>query len=109
MRVFRLFFFSPSAAAPLAALEVFLADLAPSVVFAGALEAVEAGAFPAVEAGLGAIANDECGWVGWAKAKGCGGARVRYGWWWCWSKAVFIQARVPRWFVWPPRLHVTRR
>ena len=55
-RTFFLFFFSPSAGA--AVLAVFFAPFAPSVVFAGALEAVavEAGALPAVEAGLGAIA-----------------------------------------------------
>lgn len=47
-RVFRRFFFSPSAGA--AALLVFFAALEPSDL-AGALEAVEAGAFPAVEAG----------------------------------------------------------
>ncbi len=61
MRLFLRFFFSPSAAPPDAALEVFFAPLeAPSeVVFAGALEAVEAGAFPAVDAGLGAIGDEE--------------------------------------------------
>lgn len=54
LRVLRLFFFS-SPPLEAAGLEVFFAAFAPSVVFAGALEAVEAGALPAVEAGLGAI------------------------------------------------------
>lgn len=54
MRTLRRFFFSPSA--PAAAAEVFVAFLALSVVFAGALEAaVEAGALEAVETGLGAM------------------------------------------------------
>jgi hypothetical protein len=52
-RTFFLFFFSPSAGA--AVLAVFFAPFTPSVVLAGAFEAVEAGALPAVEAGLGAI------------------------------------------------------
>ena len=48
-------------AATAAVLEVFFAALEPSVVFAGAFEAVpdEAGALPAVEAGLGAITIDD--------------------------------------------------
>ena len=37
---------------------VFLAPFTPSVVLAGAFEAVEAGALPAVDAGLGAIEDD---------------------------------------------------
>ena len=47
-------------AAAAAVLEVFFAALEPSVVFAGAFEAVplEAGALPAVEEGLGAITID---------------------------------------------------
>jgi hypothetical protein len=55
-RTFFLFFFSPSAGA--ATLAVFFAPFTPSVVLAGAFEAVavDAGALPAVEAGLGAIA-----------------------------------------------------
>ena len=48
-------------AATAAVLEVFFAALEPSVVFAGAFEAVEAGALPAVEAGLGAITIDNQG------------------------------------------------
>ena len=107
MRDFRRFFLSLSAP-DAAGLEVFFAAL-DSVVLAGALEAVEAGALPAVEAGLGAIANDERGWVEWAAAKGGGGTRERYGWSWSPSKLVFIQARVPKWFVWPTRRHVTHR
>lgn len=46
-------------AAAAAVLEVFFAALEPSVVFAGAFDAVEAGALPAVEAGLGAITMDK--------------------------------------------------
>ena len=69
MRLFRLFFFSPSAP-DAAGLEVFFAALVPSVVFAGALEAVEAGALPAVEAGLGAIAEDDM-IIGVFVRKGC--------------------------------------
>jgi hypothetical protein len=59
----RFFLVSSVAAAAAAVLEVFFADLAPSVVFAGAFEAVpvDAGAFPAVEAGLGAIWIDNVG------------------------------------------------
>ena len=54
MRDFRLFFLESSPEA--AGFEVFFAALEPpSVVLAGAFEAVEAGALPAVEAGLGAI------------------------------------------------------
>ena len=75
MRLFRLFFFSPSAP-DAAGLEVFFAALVPSVVFAGALEAVEAGAFPAVDAGLGAICERDRV----VKLVG-GGAKV--GSWWC--------------------------
>lgn len=56
MRTFRRFFFSSPPEVD--GLEVFFADLAASVVFAGALDAVEAGAFPAVEAGLGAISDN---------------------------------------------------
>ena len=54
---------SSVAAAAAAVLEVFLADFAPSVVFAGAFEAVavDAGALPAVEAGLGPICIDNVG------------------------------------------------
>ena len=50
-------------AATAAVLEVFFAALEPSVVFAGAFEAVpdEAGALPAVEAGLGGITIDNQG------------------------------------------------
>lgn len=44
-------FLSPSAATGAVFFDVFFAALEPSVVFAGALDAVEAGAFPAVEAG----------------------------------------------------------
>ena len=55
MRSFRRFFFDSSPEA--AGLEVFFAAFAPSVVLAGALDAVEAGALPAVEAGLGAIVS----------------------------------------------------
>ena len=53
MRDFRRFFFESSPEA--AGFEVFFAAFDPSVVLAGALDAVEAGAFPAVDAGLGAI------------------------------------------------------
>ena len=56
-RTFFRFFFSPSAAGA-AVLAVFLAPFTPSVVLAGAFEAVEAGALPAVDAGLGAIEDD---------------------------------------------------
>ena len=52
LRVLRRFFFSSPSAPVLA---VFFVAFEPSVVFAGALDAVEAGALPAVEAGLGAI------------------------------------------------------
>ena len=56
MRTLRLFFL-PSSPGAAAVLEVFFAALDPSVVLAGAFDAVadEAGALPAVEAGLGAI------------------------------------------------------
>ena len=64
MRTLRRFFLvsSPVAAAA-AVLEVFFAALEPSVVLAGAFEAVpdDAGALPAVEAGLGAITIDNAG------------------------------------------------
>lgn len=73
MRVFRRFFFSPSAPVA-AALEVFLAAF--SVVLAGALEAVEAGALPAVEAGLGAIA------LRVESVEGEEVTEVKAKWWW---------------------------
>ena len=56
MRLFRLFFLSPSAPEA-AGFEVFFAAFDSVVVLAGAFEAVEAGAFPAVDAGLGAISE----------------------------------------------------
>ena len=56
MRDFLLFFLSPSAPEA-AGLDVFFAALVPSVVFAGAFEAVDAGALPAVDAGLGAMST----------------------------------------------------
>ena len=55
MRDFRRFFFASSPDA--AGFAVFFAPFDPSVVLAGALDAVEAGALPAVEAGLGAIVD----------------------------------------------------
>jgi hypothetical protein len=61
LRTLRRFFLVSSPADAVAAvLDVFFAALEPSVVFAGAFEAVplDAGALPAVEAGLGAIAMD---------------------------------------------------
>jgi hypothetical protein len=62
LRSLRRFFFGleSSVATDLAAaVLVFFAALEPSVVFAGAFDAVDAGALPAVEAGLGAIAMDK--------------------------------------------------
>ena len=61
MRTLRRFFLVSSPVDAVAAVfEVFFAALDPSVVFAGAFEAVpeDAGALPAVEAGLGAITMD---------------------------------------------------
>jgi hypothetical protein len=55
------FLVSSPAADTAAVLKVFFAALEPSVVFAGAFEAVEAGALLAVEAGLGAITIDNQG------------------------------------------------
>lgn len=68
MRSLRRFFLGSSPAAAVdAVLEVFFAALEPSVVFAGAFEAVDAGALPAVEAGLGAITIDNEGAKGRAQ------------------------------------------
>ena len=82
MRPFRRFFLSSPE--PEAALAVFFAPLVPSVVLAGALDAVDAGALPAVDAGLGAISDEKrLLWV--CEVEKCVLCDER-GWRWWWSR-----------------------